>query len=146
MNEATVYLALGTNSGDRARNLRRSIDLLEAETSISVAARSRIYRTQSVEDGGASDFYNAALRLKTTLSPRQLLAITQRIESELGRPMPPRRGPRVIDIDILLWDDLILNEADLQIPHPRMAWRAFVLRPLLDVLEGGWVRPSRAHW
>jgi 2-amino-4-hydroxy-6-hydroxymethyldihydropteridine diphosphokinase len=141
----TVYLALGSNIGDRLQNLREACQRLENQE-LKIVARSKIYETQSVENGGPDDFLNACLRIETTLTPRQVLQRTQDIEGALGRDLPPRSGPRCIDIDILLFGDLIINEPDLQIPHPRMMHRAFVLRPLLDVLEGGWVCESETQW
>lgn len=142
----TAYLALGSNLGDRAANLRAACDLLEDTAHIHIAARSALYETQSVEGGGPNDFLNAALRIETRLTARELLAVTQRIESTLGRPQPPRHGPRPVDIDILLFGDATIDEPGLQVPHPRMHRRAFVLRPLCDVLKDGWVRPSREKW
>lgn len=143
---ATVYLALGANSGDKIGNLRRAVAELQSEAEVEIAARSKIYETQSVEGGGPEDFLNAALRVQTSLAPREFLRVLQRIESDLGRPQPPRKGPRVIDIDILIWDDQRIDWPDLQVPHPRMHARAFVLRPLLDILESGWLRASAETW
>jgi 2-amino-4-hydroxy-6-hydroxymethyldihydropteridine diphosphokinase len=74
------------------------------------------------------------------------MAVTQEIEIALGRPQPPRHGARLIDIDILLFGDERIDTPELQIPHPRMLHRAFVLRPLSDVLEGGWVRQAPDNW
>jgi 2-amino-4-hydroxy-6-hydroxymethyldihydropteridine diphosphokinase len=99
-----------------------------------------------VEGGGPDDFLNAALRVQTTMSAHELWEVCRAIESTLGRPQPPRNGPRVIDIDILLFGDETHNTPDLQIPHPRMTGRAFVLKPLLDVLDGGWVRETNEAW
>lgn len=142
----TVYLALGSNVGDRLQNLREAARKLDAAAKIAVAACSQIYETQSVEGGGEGDFLNAVLRVETSLSPRELLAKIQEIESQLGRPQPPRHGPRAIDIDILVFGNREICETDLQIPHPRMHRRAFVLKPLLDVLEGGWTRATPWNW
>lgn len=139
----TAYLALGSNVGDRAAHLAAAATALEA-AGVRVAARSRIYHTQSVEGGGETDFLNAALRVETVLSARALLELCQSIEAASGRALPPRRGPRSLDIDILLFGDETHDEPDLQIPHPRMMRRAFVLRPLCDVLEGGWIEEWRS--
>ncbi len=148
MNSVTAYLALGSNQGDRLTNLRKACALLEHHPEIKVAARSKIYETQSVEGGGASDFLNAAVRIETTLSPRALLAMTQAIESAFGRlpDTKQRGGARAMDVDILLFGDLEMNEANLQIPHPRALRRAFMIKPLGDVLENGWVRETDAAW
>jgi 2-amino-4-hydroxy-6-hydroxymethyldihydropteridine diphosphokinase len=140
-----AFLALGTNIGDRLQNLNEACERLKC-AQVKIVARSKIYETQSVEGGGPDDFFNACLRVETAFSPRELLRHTQNVEIAMGRPHPPRSGPRRIDIDVLLYDDLHINEPDLQIPHPRMATRAFVLRPLLDVLEGGWVKESEQQW
>lgn len=141
-----VYFALGSNEGDTALNLRRAARLLGEHPHICVEAKSKIYRTQSVEGGGPNDFLNAALRGSTPLAPRELLQVLQEIENQMGRPQPPRCGPRLIDIDILLFGELEMDEPGLTIPHPRMNRRAFVLKPLLDVLEGGWIEATDLNW
>lgn len=141
----TAYIALGSNIGERAANLRQAVQLLQ-EKGVVVEAKSKIYQTQSVEGGGPDDFLNAVIRIGWAGSARELLAVLQAVESELGRPQPPRTGPRLIDLDILIFGDETHDETDLQVPHPRMHRRAFVLRPLLDVLEGGWVEPSNEQW
>lgn len=142
----TIYLALGSNIGDRLENLREAVRALEATDHTRVKALSKIYETQSVEGGGPTDFLNAVLRGETQLTARQLLAALQEIESRIGRPQPPRQGPRLIDIDILLYNDEVIDETHLKIPHPRMHRRAFVLKPLLDVLEGGWAVETSLRW
>jgi 2-amino-4-hydroxy-6-hydroxymethyldihydropteridine diphosphokinase len=139
----TAYLALGSNVGDRVAHLETAYARL-TESGVLLAAISKIYHTQSVEGGGPSDFLNTALRIETNLSARQLMELCQQIEADSGRAMPPRNGPRSLDIDILLFGDETHNEPDLQIPHPRMLRRAFVLRPLCDVLEGGWVEEYKS--
>jgi 2-amino-4-hydroxy-6-hydroxymethyldihydropteridine diphosphokinase len=141
----TAYLALGSNIGDRAANLRIACDLLEA-AGITIEARSSFYETQSVEGGGPDDFFNAALRIETALSALELLHVCQRIEEQLGRPLPPRSGPRTVDIDVLMFGDACFDTPELQLPHPRMLHRTFVLRPLCDVLEGGWVQTVNETW
>jgi 2-amino-4-hydroxy-6-hydroxymethyldihydropteridine diphosphokinase len=141
-----VYLALGSNIGDRLDNLRRAVQLLQDQEPIEVEAKSKIYRTQSVEGGGETDFLNAALRVRTSLSPLELLKLIRNIEETLGRPQPPRHGPRAIDIDLLIFGDERMESAVLTLPHPRMHYRAFVLKPLLDVLEGGWVEETDLSW
>lgn len=148
MKTVTAYLALGSNVGDRAAHLRKACKLLEHHPEIRITARSKIYATQSVEGGGPEDFLNAAVRLETTLSPRALLAMTQAVESAFGRlpEQKSRGGARAMDVDILLFGDEEWHEDDLQIPHPRMNRRAFMLRPLLDVLEGGWVQETGEEW
>ena len=141
-----VYLALGSNEGNALENLQTAVQLLDEHSQICIEAKSKIYRTQSVEGGGPNDFLNAVVRLNTSMAPRALLNVIQETEIKLGRPQPPRHGPRLIDIDILLFGELEINESDLTIPHPRMNRRAFVLKPLLDVLEGGWVETTNLDW
>jgi 2-amino-4-hydroxy-6-hydroxymethyldihydropteridine diphosphokinase len=138
----TAYLALGSNLGDRLEALRFAVRKLE-ENGVKVAAKSKVYATQSVEGGGEGDFFNAALRIETTLSVGQLLALCQSIEVEAGRKKAEsglhRWGERVLDIDILLFEGEISSSPQLELPHPRALGRTFVIRPLLDVLEGGWM-------
>ena len=142
----TAYLALGSNLGDRAANLRQACRLLAQNDAIEIEARSAIYETESVEGGGPANFLNAAIRVSTALTSRQLMQAAQDVEAALGRPQPPREGARLIDIDILLFGDERIDTPQLQIPHPRMLRRAFVLRPLSDVLEDGWVKPTQENW
>jgi 2-amino-4-hydroxy-6-hydroxymethyldihydropteridine diphosphokinase len=148
MNSVTAYLALGSNQGDRVANLHKACKLLEYHPEIKVTARSKIYETQSVEGGGAQDFLNAAVRIETTLSPVALLAMIQAIESAFGRlpEQKSRGGARAMDVDILLFGDLEVNEENLTIPHPRALRRAFMIKPLADVLNDGWVRESKEEW
>lgn len=142
----TAYLALGSNVGGRLENLKLATQLLQENDGIEIEAYSGIYETQSVEGGGPDDFLNAALRIRTALTARELLETIGAIETKIGRPQPPRHGPRLIDIDILIFGEEEIAEPDLQIPHPRMHYRAFVLRPLLDVLEGGWAQETNLSW
>jgi 2-amino-4-hydroxy-6-hydroxymethyldihydropteridine diphosphokinase len=134
----TAYLALGSNIGNRAANLRDACSSLE-ERGIVIAARSKLYETQSVEGGGPGDFLNAALRIETVFTAYELMRCCQQIEEQLGRPQPPRSGPRTVDIDLLFFDNEKIDTPELRLPHPRMHYRTFVLRPLCDVLEGGWL-------
>ena len=134
-----AYLALGSNLGDRAANLRGAVAHLE-RIGVRVAATSKIYRSVSIDSGGDGEFLNAALRIETGLSAPELLKMCQRVEFSLGRRAPAtagakRDGPRSIDIDILLFGEETHDSPTLQIPHPRALNRDFVLRPLLDVLQ-----------
>jgi 2-amino-4-hydroxy-6-hydroxymethyldihydropteridine diphosphokinase len=142
----TAYLSLGSNVGARLEYLRQALQRLQSHPQIEVEAKSKIYETQSVEGGGEAAFLNAALRLRTSLSSRELLEVTSNIEEKLGRPQPPRSGPRALDIDILIFGDERAEDGVLALPHPRMHRRAFVLKPLLDVLEGGWVNATNLDW
>jgi 2-amino-4-hydroxy-6-hydroxymethyldihydropteridine diphosphokinase len=128
---ATVFLALGSNVGDRAAQLRRAIDLLSPTlTNIQVAPfwdnPPMYYEDQNM-------FLNTALRAQTTLSPQELFAFVKQTEKNVGRIERFRNGPREIDIDILFYDDVLFTSEALTIPHPRIAEREFVLEPLAQI-------------
>ena len=134
-----AYLALGSNLGDRATNLRGAVAQLE-RIGVRVVAQSKIYSSISIGSGGIGEFLNAVVRVETGLTAPELLKMCQRVEASLGRAMPAtagdkRVGPRAIDVDILLFGDETHDSPTLQIPHPRALGRDFVLRPLLDVLQ-----------
>jgi 2-amino-4-hydroxy-6-hydroxymethyldihydropteridine diphosphokinase len=128
---ATVYLALGTNLGDRHANLRAALAALPPQ--VRVVSESHIYETAPWGYTDQPDFLNMAIKAETELAPAALLARLKEIEAGLGRAATFQYGPRKIDLDLLLYDDLILNTGDLIIPHPRLHERAFVLVPLADV-------------
>jgi 2-amino-4-hydroxy-6-hydroxymethyldihydropteridine diphosphokinase len=131
---ATTLIALGANLGDRRGNLQRAIALLDHPPSVRVVTRSRWFSTAPVGGpAGQEEFVNAAARVETTLSPPQLLAVLREVESRLGRQRRERWAARCVDLDLLLFDDLILKTAELELPHPRMAFRRFVLEPAADV-------------
>ena len=127
----TIYLALGTNLGDRPANLRAALAALAPE--VMVSAKSKVYETPAwgVEDQPA--FLNMAVKAETDLGPAALLAHLKDLEQELGRTPSFRWGPRLMDIDILFYDDLVLKTDGLTLPHPRLHGRAFVLVPLADI-------------
>jgi 2-amino-4-hydroxy-6-hydroxymethyldihydropteridine diphosphokinase len=127
----TVYIALGTNLGDRLANLRAAIKALPPE--ITVLTESHIYETPpwGYEDQPA--FLNMVVKAETELEPEPLLKYLKQLEIELGREHNVRWGPRLIDLDILFYDNLVLDSPPLAIPHPRLHERAFVLVPLADV-------------
>jgi len=122
-----VYLSLGSNVGDREANLRAAIQRLDP------LRVSPIYETEPVDYQDQAWFLNVVVEAETALFPRQLLARTQRIERELGRVRTVPKGPRTIDIDILLYGDVVMRTTELEIPHPRMTERRFVLQPLVDL-------------
>jgi len=122
-----VFLSLGSNVGNREANLRAAIERLR------VLRVSRIYETEPVDYTEQPWFLNLVVEIETELSPFELLAATARIEQELGRVRTIAKGPRTIDIDILFYGDAVIDEPTLQIPHPRMAERRFVLAPLADL-------------
>lgn len=131
---ATVFLGLGTNLGDRAANLQAA--LVALSTIATVEATSAIYRTAPLYVTDQPAFFNMAVRIATPLTPRALLARLKAMEVELGRVASVRYGPRLIDLDILFYDDLVLDEPDLMIPHPRLHERRFALTPLADIAIG----------
>jgi len=139
-----AYLALGSNLGDRAANLRGAVAQLE-RIGVRVVAQSKIYRSDSVGSGGEGEFLNAVVRIETGLNAPELLKMCQRVEWSAGRRAPAtagekRVGPRALDVDILLFGDETHDSPTLQIPHPRALSRDFVLRPLLDVLQSAGAR------
>ena len=126
-----VYLALGTNLGDRLANLASVIKALPP--TVRPLAASRVYETPPWGYLDQPAFLNQVIRAQTELAPEDLLAWLKRLESDLGRQPGLRYGPRLIDLDILLYDDLQLETPTLSIPHPRLGERAFVLVPLADL-------------
>lgn len=126
-----VYLALGTNLGDRHGNLKTAIQMLREQ--VSIAQRSSIYETEPAYVTEQPRFLNMVVRGTTTLSPHALLAFLKHLEQIIGRQPGLRYGPRLIDLDILFYGDTVLNTPDLIIPHPRFAERAFVLIPLAEI-------------
>jgi 2-amino-4-hydroxy-6-hydroxymethyldihydropteridine diphosphokinase len=131
-----AYLALGSNLGDRVAHLQHAIDELARIDDVAVSAVSRVYETAPVGGPPQDAYLNAVVALDTTLAPRDLLAVAQRIENSAHRVRNERWGPRTLDVDVLLYDDLELDDPDLTIPHPRMWDRGFVLAPLRDVAPG----------
>ncbi len=126
-----VYLALGTNLGDRLANLAQALHLLPP--SVEVEVTSSVYETPPWGYTAQPSFYNQVVRAVTNLSPHALLAYLKKIEQRLGRVETFRNGPRQIDIDILFYDDLEMETPQLGLPHPRMEGRAFVWVPLAEI-------------
>lgn len=126
-----ICLSLGTNLGDKEQNLRNAIDAINMRIG-PIVAQSAFFVTEPWGFESANSFLNACIAVETSLTPRQLLRVTQQIERQLGRKTKSNGTyhDRLIDIDILLYDDRIVCEPDLQIPHPLMAQRRFVLEPL----------------
>jgi 2-amino-4-hydroxy-6-hydroxymethyldihydropteridine diphosphokinase len=127
-----VYLSLGSNLGIRDANLKRAVELLHS-AELRVVRISPVYETAPLEMANQPWFLNIVVAAETTLSPRELLSRAQEVEKAVGRKPAAPKGPRRIDIDILLYGTLSVDEEDLKIPHPAMAARRFVLEPLLDV-------------
>jgi 2-amino-4-hydroxy-6-hydroxymethyldihydropteridine diphosphokinase len=126
-----VYLALGTNLGDRLANLTSAIQALPP--TVQPLAASRVYEPPPWGYVDLPAFLNQVIQAQTELAPLDLLAWLKRLETELGRQPGLRYGPRLIDLDILLYDDLQLETPALTVPHPRLSERAFVLAPLADL-------------
>ncbi len=135
-----VFIALGGNLGDRPANLQAAIDALQAGKHVRVEKLSRVYETAPYGYADQPDFLNLALEAATDLEPAALLAFLKEIEAGLGRQPSFRNSPRPIDLDIIFYDDLALDTLTLQIPHPRLRGRGFVLQPLND-LAPGYVHP-----
>ena len=131
----TIYLSLGSNVGDRAAQIARAVQALAA-AGVRVARRSSLYTTEPVDVRTQSWFLNCVLEAETDLMPRQLLRALQEVERTLGRKKRVRRGPRVIDIDLLLYGASVVHAPELEEPHPRMAERRFVLVPLAELAPG----------
>ena len=129
----TAYLGLGANLGDRLANLQAAVDLLRREERMRVVASSRVWETEPVGGPEQPEYLNAVLRVETDRSPRELLDACLGVEAELGRVRAERWGPRTIDVDVLLYDERTVDEPDLVVPHPRLAERAFVVLPLLEL-------------
>jgi len=130
-----AFLSLGSNVGDRPAMLAAAREALAALPGTAVVAASGIYETAPRDYADQPEFLNQVVCLETALEPHDLLTQCQRIESEHGRVHGLRFGPRTLDIDILLFEDVELEEPDLMLPHPRMLSRAFVLVPLTEVWD-----------
>ncbi|MGB9612577.1 MAG: 2-amino-4-hydroxy-6-hydroxymethyldihydropteridine diphosphokinase [Candidatus Margulisiibacteriota bacterium] len=133
MGLVTAYLGLGSNVGDREEYIEQAIFLLEKNPNIQIMRRSSNYETEAEGAGDQPPYINAAVEIKTTLSPHELLDVCQEIETALGRDREVEWGPRTIDLDILLYEDQIISDDRLQIPHPLMHERLFVLKPLREI-------------
>jgi 2-amino-4-hydroxy-6-hydroxymethyldihydropteridine diphosphokinase len=128
---AEVFIALGSNLGDREANLRHAQEALA--TAVTICDRSSVHETAPQYVTDQPPFLNMVLRGVTDLPPHDLLEFLKGIERDLGRRPGKRFGPRPIDLDILYYEDQMINDADLQIPHPRIAEREFVLAPLAEI-------------
>ena len=131
-----VFIALGSNLGDRKANLHNAVASLPPK--VHCIMESSIYQTPPWGIADQPDFLNQVVEAETDLSPAKLILYLKDIESKLGRKPTVRYGPRLIDLDILFFDDLVLNQPDLAIPHPRMHERAFVLVPLAELAPSLW--------
>lgn len=132
---ATAYIAIGSNMGEREQWLNKAIAALQQHADIEVVQVSNIYETDPVGYTQQPAFLNMVIQVRTTLSPTDLLLEQLSIEQQLGRVREVRWGPRTIDLDLLMYDNISLETELLVLPHPRMMERAFVLVPLHDVLS-----------
>lgn len=127
----TVYLSLGTNIGNRAENLKQAISSLPPQ--MTVKKKSKVYETPPWGYTEQESFLNQAIMVTTYLDPEPLLKHLKRLEIALGRKATFRYGPRLIDLDILFFDDLVLDTPSLTVPHPHVHERGFVLMPMMDI-------------
>jgi 2-amino-4-hydroxy-6-hydroxymethyldihydropteridine diphosphokinase len=132
----TVFIGIGSNLGDRERLIGEALRLLGARDGIEVVAVSEIRETEPVGVVDQPRFLNAAAKLATELTPREVLDSLLAVEQELGRVRVERYGPRTIDLDLLLYGDEVIDEPGLRVPHPRLQERRFVLEPLADLDPG----------
>lgn len=131
---STAYIAVGSNLGEKRSNCALGIDSLDQISEIAVTARAGFYKTAPVDYTDQDWFVNTVVRIETNLAPADLLIRLKQIERDAGRDKKGIRfGPRVLDLDIIFYDDLVLRTKALDIPHPRMHKRRFVLRPICDI-------------
>ena len=129
-----IFLSLGTNIGDRSVYLDIANSLINTHPKINVMSKSKVYETSPIENKNQNNFLNQVIEIKTNIQPLELLAITQSIEFKMGRiDTKQRYGPRIIDIDILTFSNIILTEKELTIPHSKIKLRKFVLKPWTDI-------------
>ncbi|MBR4276179.1 MAG: 2-amino-4-hydroxy-6-hydroxymethyldihydropteridine diphosphokinase [Prevotella sp.] len=132
-----VYLGIGTNLGNKEQNVLRAYELIEHKVG-QISKRSSLYSTEPWGFKSDNDFVNSVICVETELSPHDVLKATQAIERQMGRTRKSRGGEyhdRIIDIDILLYDDITVVEPDLIIPHPLMKEREFVMKPLREIID-----------
>jgi 2-amino-4-hydroxy-6-hydroxymethyldihydropteridine diphosphokinase len=128
-----AFIGLGSNLGDREANLRQALESLAQAPQTTVVRASSLYDTEPIGVEDQPHFLNAVAQLETQLTPRQLLWNLMLVERRLGRVRTQRWGPRTIDLDLLLYEDVVMEEDDLELPHPELAKRSFVLVPLVEL-------------
>ena len=129
-----AYISIGSNVGDPAGNCRKAMAVIAATEGIELLARSKLFWTEPVDYPDQAWFINALIKVRTSLEPSDLLAVLKAIERGAGRrEQGVRFGPRELDLDILFYEDRIINSESLVLPHPRMHRRHFVLRPFCDI-------------
>ena len=128
-----AYIGIGSNLGEKVENCRRAIEAIGSDARNRVVGCSRLFRTEPVGKKDQEWFINGVAAVETAMSPRELLEFLLAVEKKMGRNRIERWGPRIIDLDILFFGDRVLNEKGLQIPHPRLHERRFVMVPLKDI-------------
>ena len=128
-----AFIGLGSNLGDREANIRQALQFLEQLPETTIVRGSSLYDTEPVGVSDQPNFLNGVVQIETHLAPRQLLWNLMLIERRLGRVRTQPWGPRVIDVDLLLYGDEVVDEDDLQVPHPLMTQRSFVMVPLVEI-------------
>lgn len=141
MNKVISYLGLGSNIGNTKDNLDSAIKILNESKNCNILQVSSFYKTKPVGVTNQPDFLNAVVKIETQLSPEELLKLINSIENKLGRIRTIKWGPRTIDIDILIYGNIIINKENLVIPHPAMMERSFVLEPLSEI-EPNMIMPN----
>lgn len=134
--DRTAYIAIGSNMDSPAKNCNEAADLLNDHSAISVSSRSSLYETEPFGKSDQDWFVNSVVEVTTHLSPELLYKACLAIENEMGRVRKEKWGPRVIDLDILFYDDYVFKEKGLEIPHPGIAERSFVLVPMNEIAPG----------
>ncbi|NQT33081.1 MAG: 2-amino-4-hydroxy-6-hydroxymethyldihydropteridine diphosphokinase [Candidatus Omnitrophica bacterium] len=130
---AIAYLSIGSNVGDKLYNCNEAIRRLQEVEGAEVLARSVLYLTKPAGGPRQEDYLNGVLKIETENPPKRLLRDVKAIENDMGRKPAPRNYPRIIDIDILLYDDLVLKTREFTIPHPRMHERKFILKGFNEI-------------
>lgn len=130
---AIAYLGLGSNVGDRKKNLEEALKRIHATGAARILAVSSFYETRPEGGPPQGDYFNGAAKIVTPFPPEKLLEALKKIEKDMGRAAAERNHPRIIDLDILLYDDIVLKAGEIEIPHPRMHERAFVLKGMAEI-------------
>jgi 2-amino-4-hydroxy-6-hydroxymethyldihydropteridine diphosphokinase len=133
-----AYLGLGANLGDPGRQVQEALERLNSAFEVEVTRVSTFYRNPPLGPANQPWYVNAVARLRTRLGPEELLRLLQRIETDMGRVRGEHWGPRVIDLDLLLYNGEVIFTPDLVVPHPEMQHRAFVLAPLVEIAPRAW--------
>ena len=136
-----ALIAIGSNLGTPKKNCIEAIDIISSSPGIKTISKSSFYQTAPVGNTEQNWFINSVIKISTQLSPDILLSVLLKIESQMGRIRKEKWGPRIIDLDLLFYDNLIIKQKDLTLPHPEIQKRNFVLQPLNEI-EGNFIHPS----